>query len=284
MKPNKRFSAGKAEKNSLYLVAIMAAVLIFLSVLTRTTLLFKSAASVDFTFLNLLGLFGIGIFYDLINAAYFTLPLVLYIWLTPRKWWQKRWHRFVVYGIFAFFIFGLLFNAVSEWVFWDEFSSRFNFIAVDYLVYTNEVIGNIRQSYPVGIIVGALVLATAALLYLLKPAIKNAAFQAYSFKQRSSRMLAYVAVLLLCFFLINNKFRQFSDNTYVNELAGNGLYELFAAYRNNELDYAQFYQKIPDRAAFAKIREMIRTPESSFVDSNPFSIERKIVNPGKEKG
>ncbi|WAC14655.1 LTA synthase family protein [Dyadobacter pollutisoli] len=283
MIPDKRFPAKKAEQNSLYLVAIMAAVLISLSVLTRIILLLKSAGGVDFTFLNLLGLFVIGLFYDLVNAAYFTLPLVLYIWLTPRKWWQKRWHRFVVYGIFAFFIFGLLFNAVSEWVFWDEFSSRFNFIAVDYLVYTNEVIGNIQQSYPVGIIVTALLAATAALVYVLKPAIKNAAVQAYSFKQRSFRMLAYVAVLLLCFFLVNNKIRQFSDNTYVNELAGNGLYELFAAYRNNELDYAQFYQKIPDQTAFKKIREMIKTPESSFVDNNPFSIERKIVNAGKEK-
>ena len=32
--------------------------------------------------------------------------------------------------------------AAAEWFFWDEFSSRFNFIAVDYLVYTTEVIGN----------------------------------------------------------------------------------------------------------------------------------------------
>jgi phosphoglycerol transferase MdoB-like AlkP superfamily enzyme len=283
MIPDKTFSAERAGKHSLHLVAVMAAVLITLSFLTRVALLFKSAAGVDFTFLNLLGIFAIGIFYDVINAAYFTLPLVLYIWLTPRKWWRKRWHRFVLYGIFAFFVFGLLFNAVSEWVFWDEFSSRFNFIAVDYLVYTNEVIGNIRQSYPVEIIVAGLLLTTAALVFFLKPALKRAAYQAYSFKQRSLRMLAYVTVLLLCFYLVNNKFRQFSDNTYVNELAGNGLYELFAAYRNNELDYAQFYQKIPDVDAFKKIREMIRTPESNFVDNNPFSIERKIVNPGSEK-
>ncbi|MEO6686286.1 MAG: LTA synthase family protein, partial [Dyadobacter sp.] len=73
------------------------------------------------------------------------------------------------------------------------------------------------------------------------------------------------------------------ENTYVNELAGNGLYELFAAYRNNELDYAQFYQKIPDAEAFKMIREKIKTPESHFVDNNPFSIERKIINPGVEK-
>ena len=37
----------------------------------------------------------------------------------------------------------MLFNAVAEWLFWDEFGARFNFIAVDYLVYTREVLGNI---------------------------------------------------------------------------------------------------------------------------------------------
>ena len=36
-----------------------------------------------------------------------------------------------------------MFEEVAELLFWDEFTSRFNFVAVDYLVYTNEVIGNI---------------------------------------------------------------------------------------------------------------------------------------------
>ena len=43
----------------------------------------------------------------------------------------------------------LLFGAVAEATFWLEFATRFNFIAVDYLLYTHEVIGNIRESYPV---------------------------------------------------------------------------------------------------------------------------------------
>ena len=30
------------------------------------------------------------------------------------------------------------FVAIAEWVFWEEFSTRFNFIAVDYLLYTHE--------------------------------------------------------------------------------------------------------------------------------------------------
>ncbi len=84
------------------------------------------------------------------------------------------------------------------------------------------------------------------------------------------------------FFLVDNKIRRFSDNAYVNELAGNGMYELFAAYRNNELDYNQFYRKLPEDAAFGQIRRLIRTKESRFINQDPFSIERDIVNAGKE--
>ncbi len=40
-------------------------------------------------------------------------------------------------------------TALSEYFFWSEFGVRYNFIAVDYLVYTNEVVGNIMESYPV---------------------------------------------------------------------------------------------------------------------------------------
>jgi hypothetical protein len=58
--------------------------------------------------------------------------------------------RFVLFS-FTIFLFVLLIiqNAVSEFFFWNEFGVRYNFIAVDYLVYTNTVIGNIMESYPV---------------------------------------------------------------------------------------------------------------------------------------
>jgi hypothetical protein len=53
---------------------------------------------------------------------------------------------------FAFNVFICCFdltNAISEYFFWNEFGVKYNFIAVNYLVYTNEVIGNIMESYPV---------------------------------------------------------------------------------------------------------------------------------------
>ena len=46
-------------------------------------------------------------------------------------WWDRR------LSILSFFLFtaGHLFEEVAELLFWDEFTSRFNFVAVDYLVY-----------------------------------------------------------------------------------------------------------------------------------------------------
>ncbi len=39
----------------------------------------------------------------------------------------------------------MLFTSVAEWLFWDEFGVRFNFIAVDYLVYSDEVLNNLLE-------------------------------------------------------------------------------------------------------------------------------------------
>jgi hypothetical protein len=56
----------------------------------------------------------------------------------------------IVYFITLFiYVLLIIFNAVSEYFFYNEFGVRYNFIAVDYLIYTNEVIGNIMESYPI---------------------------------------------------------------------------------------------------------------------------------------
>jgi hypothetical protein len=52
-------------------------------------------------------------------------------------------------------------------------------------VYTTEVVGNIRQSYPIEWIVTGLAIASAAGVYLLKPAIKLSSNYNMHFKQRT---------------------------------------------------------------------------------------------------
>ncbi|MDR6805856.1 phosphoglycerol transferase MdoB-like AlkP superfamily enzyme [Dyadobacter sp. BE34] len=256
--------------------------LIGISMLTRITLMLKAGSGVDYSITNVLGIFGIGLFYDFLNSLYFLIPVMLLGWLTPTRYAGKIGFK-IAAGILLFIlVFLLLLNAVSEWVFWDEFGSRFNFIAVDYLVYTQEVVGNIRQSYPVEAIIGILLVLAVLLTVLVSRLSRRFAFGQMRFGKRSLVVGVYFLIVTTVFLTIDNKVRQFSRNVYVNELAGNGMYELFAAYLNNELDYNQFYIKLDEPQASSTIRSLVKTPESRFIDNKQFSIERDIVNTGAE--
>lgn len=265
------------------LVALLMLIVVSISLLTRVALLVKSFSVADLSVPHLIGIFGLGLFYDLVNATYVAIPVVMYLWLVPSKIYAKSWHRFVLYGLFSIVTFLLLFDAVSEWFFWDEFNTRFNFIAVDYLVYTTEVIGNIQQSYPIGWIVATIAFVSFLFIYLVRGRIKGSNVHPLHFRHRTKLVGIYAGVLLLITLTVTSKEHRFSDNTYANELAGNGLYELFAAYRNNELDYDQFYKRIESRKAFNLIHQLIKTPDAEFISSNGESIERRIVSTGEEK-
>jgi phosphoglycerol transferase MdoB-like AlkP superfamily enzyme len=263
---------------------LLVSLLIGISLLTRIVFLIYSFANVDFSVGNLLGIFLFGFFYDLVNAAYFIIPMMLYLWLVPQRWYGKRWHGMVLTALMTLFTFLLLFNAVAEWFFWEEFNTRYNFIAVDYLVYTNEVLGNIQQSYPIAWIVTGLVVLCALIVVPLTRLVKRLPMgEPMRFKKRSAVFAAYAVVPVLLYFTVNSKYHQFSNNAYVNELSGNGMYELFAAYLNNELSYDQFYKTISPETSFRDVREMIRTPEATFVNENPEDISRRIAHTGDEK-
>lgn len=265
------------------LVVLLTFILICVSTITRIALLIKSSGGIDITILNLLGIFLIGWFYDIINAIYFCIPLVLYLWLIPQKIFKRSWHLIVLYLYFFLATFILLFTGISEWFFWDEFNVRFNFIAVDYLVYTTEVIGNIRQSYPIEWIITGLVIISFLITYYFAGWIKSSTCEYWNFKERTKWIILYFAILFLSLYGVNSKQHHFSTNMFINELAGNGLYELFAAYRNNELNYDKFYSRIDNDLAFTQFKQLIKTEEANFLSNNQLNIAREIVNEGPEK-
>ena len=124
--------------------------------LTRSVLLIAHLGDAGVTLPNLLGLYGVGLIYDLSFLVYAAAPLALYLLLCPAWLWQRRWHQRLLIALAAFSLFAMFFTAVAEWLFWDEFGVRFNFIAVDYLVYSDEVLNNILESYPIGLLLSIL--------------------------------------------------------------------------------------------------------------------------------
>jgi len=275
------FARIKTSRLSLWI--LLCIVLVSVSTITRVILLIKSFPEVDLTIGNSVAIFVIGFLYDLANAVYFSVPFVLYLWLMPKRLFQKSGHRFVLYGWFFVMTFLIIFNGVAEWLFWDEFTARFNFIAVDYLVYTTEVIGNITQSYPLGWIILAVVLLTSACCWLLSSWIDSAATDSTPLATRTAFAGLYASVFCVLLLAVRSEYHHFSKNAYVNELSGNGLYELFAAYRNNEISYDRFYVGMEDDSAFGRVRRYIKTKEAEYVSSDSHSIARKVVNRGEER-
>lgn len=192
--------------------------------------------------------FGMGVWFDAVTLSYLLVPLLLWLALTPSRWRNSAFFRRLYWPSAWLALSLLLFGAVSEIVFWHEFSTRFNFIAVDYLIYTNEVIGNIMQSYPVGWILLAIAAAALGAVIVLARYFGPSRL-ALTLRQRAFLLSLAVAIPLAGWFLSDIDQMNVTGNAYADELGGNGLYTLAAAMRRNELDYDRFYKTIPQARA-----------------------------------
>jgi phosphoglycerol transferase MdoB-like AlkP superfamily enzyme len=264
------------------LIPIVASIVLFLGFATRLVLLLMSKNHVEFNIINILGIFGIGLFYDLVVASFFSVPVALYCWLMKDNWYRHRLSLLLLIPLLLIITFILVLNAGGEIVFWDEFGARYNFIAVDYLVYTNEVIGNIRQSYNMPLIIGVSLLISIGFLWLFSHKIINTQKVVMRFGSRTMFFFIFLTVPLCAYFLVNNRFKNFSDNNYVNELSGAGIYEFGAAFWHNEIDYATYYSVNDEQENFTILREMLSDSTSIF-DGDKLGVERQIVSLGKEQ-
>lgn len=189
---------------------------------------------------------------------------------------RTAWRKVVLYIGYALLIFLLLFNTVSEWFFWQEFQSRYNFIAVDYLIYTTEVWGNIKESYPLYWIIPIIALLSAALVYATRKAVVLSAVSNTSFVTRTRQALLILILPVIASLVVREKWRHYSHNEYANSIAGNGLFEFAIAFQQNELDFYKYYQTVPEPTAFRLVRADLSEPGVHFIGNDSFSIERDI--------
>jgi len=187
--------------------------------------------------------FAVGLTFDLVVLAYLLLPYGLYLVALPRRWHNSRGDRYTTVAAFFTATFVIVYSAAAEWIFWDEFRVRFNFIAVDYLVYTEEVLANIWQSYPVTSIIAAELLIASLITFAARRSLIPVAAAAPPRPLRV--LLATVAIIVLLppllFLARENADANISVDEDLNELAKNGIFSFFAAFRQNELPYRQFF-------------------------------------------
>ncbi|MDH6251741.1 phosphoglycerol transferase MdoB-like AlkP superfamily enzyme [Chryseobacterium sp. H1D6B] len=227
-------------------------VLLFLYILLIPNNIFKqyggSIAEIALAFIGLKAvLFGLMLFLPskrikIRNTLYFT-TLLLYVLL-------------------------IIYNAVSEYFFYNEFGVRYNFIAVDYLIYTNEVIGNIMESYPVLPLFAGILAVTLIITWFIYKKTKDELLDLPNFKQKLVLLGTFILLSGISLFVIPKMMQIRSNNVFADEIEANGLPKFYWAFTHNELDYFQFYSQIDQKQA-----------EKNFLSQYPqHTLKRNITS------
>ena len=265
------------------LFSILSLYILF-STLIRIGFLFWSSTDLDFNLFYILRAFFTGFCYDFAVGTLFLLLYSIYLLVFPKRWIGSRFDKIFTYVYLAIVLLVIYFSLLAEIPFWDEFGVRFNFIAVDYLIYTYEVISNINESYPLPLIIFVLVaLIVLTFVFLQKRKIFRNTF---SDKRPISKRLALFSFLipaLILSLILKNKLADFSNNLVLNELGKNGTFSFFSAFKSNELDYKTFYPKIDDKEAYSVLKKNLLQENQTYNSNKWDDISRNTKSENEQR-
>ena len=197
-----------------------------------------------------------------------------------------KWRDKIRFWLFAFVIFLyvllILQNGLSEYFFWNEFGVKYNFIAVNYLIYTNEVIGNIMQSYPVVPIFSVLFVVTGIATFFILKNSRNFIKEIPNLNEKIKLSGVYIVLFLISLITIPALAKtENSKNVFVNELQANGLYKFYLAFENNKLDYFKFYKTLPKEKVIEILKQQFSNISSEYTNRNitedPLENHKNVV-------
>lgn len=232
----------------------------------------------DFSFApwELLKMLAVLALTSVIAFMYMMIPYLLFLLILPQSKQNSRLDKVVTVVMFTTFVYTGLFQVAATQIFWNEFQAAFNFIAVDYLVYTNEVVMNIWESYPVVWILSALLLITIG---VVKLAYKHlfTEIPAPSFGGKLWRSGVYVLVLVAAYFAVDMSRLEICNNSMNNEGAKEGTYSLFSAFLKNELPYNRFYMVQDEQENLRILQQKLGGKNVEFLAPDE-GIARKITS------
>ena len=224
---------------------------------------------------EMLQLFLVGLHLDLFVALTLTVPLIGWMSLLSDRTVAARWQRLALAGGFLAFWSAQTFLLAAEFFFFEEFKSRFNTVAVDYVLYPTEVFVNIWDTYPVvAVVVGC---AVVALVWL---AIAQKLFRGVwavpvGRKVRFSHAGGALALWMICGWTVRFDETRWSNDRVLNELSNSGPLALLTAAWTHHLDFAAFYRTIPMAEAQDRARRLLSEPNAEFT-GNAQSLQRRI--------
>ena len=227
---------------------------------------------------SLLGVFACGFGFDIAAGIFAALPWLLLGVLTPTRVIKGPIGMILMVAMMTLYASLMIFITTSEWFFWDEFGARFNFIAVDYLIWTQEVLGNLFESYPMVPILSGIVLLGVLVTWVLKRkgVFTWATAGTNSWVDRCAGLLIGLGFSCLTVLFSNQSSIPAFANQYHGELAKNGCWSFMAAFKQMELEYTKWYAKLPNEQALTEAKRLLVTPNEKATTPTLDDLQRSI--------
>jgi phosphoglycerol transferase MdoB-like AlkP superfamily enzyme len=218
---------------------------------------------------------------DIATAALLSAPLALVMFLVG-DWWRLRLFRAAAHLAFLFFLGVLMVSATGEFIFWNEFTSRYNDIAVNYLIFPREVIGNIQQSFDLEILLPLSFVGVALSYWLLRARLGRALQTSAIAYERSLGSAIVLAAAGLGYLTWTQTNQQWPAQRKLAEIADNGLHRLVLSATTKDQDYIGLFPTLPEDRAIEILRAEVAQSNTTFVDhANP--ILRRVKGLGAAK-
>jgi phosphoglycerol transferase MdoB-like AlkP superfamily enzyme len=254
------------------------AVFVGFSALVRAVLTIWIALDTPDSAISFLSVWLVGLADDTATGILLGLPFILGLYLLSRP---LRWKTGRVFAhLLLIALLGVVvFSAVAELFFWEEYNSRFNGIAVYYLIFPKEVLGNIRESFDLRIylpMIGAAVLVVYAFLWRRMNRTLHAPIEKGEW--RRSLAIAALAAIAAVPFVHGGPYEPVATRT-VNELAVNGMHSILKAFLTNDSKYDGIYAGIDEKEAIPLLREMVRQDNTTnLAGPDERSVRRHVDN------
>ncbi len=227
--------------------------------------------------------FALGLYSDvavaLILAMVLRAPFALLSRFGRRSWVRKLGHAFFVAmaGVIAF-------GWVAEIFFWEEFDSRFNGVAVSYLIFPREVIGNLEESFQVSLYLPLFALFAAAYWWFVRRRLAKVLSYRDGTGTRLKRLGAAVALGGLGVAMLYAEPGVLLKNRELDQLARNGLQTMASAALTNDAEYDGVFPGMPRDQALQVLRAMVGQDNTTFIEAPGTSpVMRRVVNGPDEK-
>jgi phosphoglycerol transferase MdoB-like AlkP superfamily enzyme len=239
----------------------------------RVVLWWKFGRAADIDAGSLPVLLGAGLINDVVQGFLLLTPFVAYFLLArslpPGR--RRPWLALCA----ALMIFGFVYLCFTEYYFFEEFDSRFNVVAFDYLTYPTEVLGDLWAEYPLVKVLGFAAVIAVVLVALLRRWL-FAPLPALPLVRRFLALSAYLLAAVTLTGLYRTDALSNSGNRVKNEIAQNGLTSFFRAAYMSQIDYHAHYASRASAQNLKILEDFLAQGGTRFTAPGSGSLEREF--------